>query len=631
MATKLEIIIEAQMKGRALKDVRRDLRAIEEQTQRANAQNVKFRNLLGGLAIAGAAAAVAIKEIYATAKEGAALDLASQQFEKLSQSIDTTADSLMGRLRDATNGLVSDAQLVASASQIINLGLGKTEDQVVRLATVVGALGVNMDVLTLTLANQSTMRLDSLGLSIEGVTRKQKELQAQGMSTADAFNEAVISGLEEKMVLLGETSETTAGKMQILETALINAFDEIKKGTAEAVEPLIDYTAGIIEAANQTDDLGAAYKATADSFLAFTDANEESRDRLIDFAKEAAKTAGSVEDFYQKIDKAGISVELFERAKANTIPIMQLSTKEFINQAKSIAALESQQDQLNEQITRSSKETKEYSIQQQFIERALSLSSEKQATWNDDVYEGQILAEKMANSTEKVADSVNETVAPLDDSAAAALRYRDALGELNGRLSDYFTTAMSAGDTQTDFNQLLFKAAADAGAPLSALASLGTELGIFTDEQAEAWQETALFTERANNLAGQLADGLITWEQYIGALDTYKRTLTDDTIPTTDTASQKIIDMKEAAQEFADGSPYSASMVANVSANWQSGTQQLLQEFGAQGFLPSDDQQAVNQSTTNNVTVNVPVPISPGMGNTVGSQVANVIGQQGAR
>jgi uncharacterized protein YbdZ (MbtH family) len=66
----------------------------------------------------------------------------------------------------------------------------------VRLATVVGTLGWDMQQVILTFANLSTMRLDALGLSVEEVKNKQKELMEQGMSTAAAFKEAVIQAGE---------------------------------------------------------------------------------------------------------------------------------------------------------------------------------------------------------------------------------------------------------------------------------------------------------------------------------------------------------------------------------------------------------------------------------------------------
>jgi hypothetical protein len=108
-------------------------------------------------------------------------------------------DALLGKLREATKGMISDAELMASASGIVSLRLADNEEQVVRLATVVGTLGWDMQQVILTFANLSTMRLDALGLSVDEVKAKQKELMEQGMSTAAAFKEAVIQAGEARL------------------------------------------------------------------------------------------------------------------------------------------------------------------------------------------------------------------------------------------------------------------------------------------------------------------------------------------------------------------------------------------------------------------------------------------------
>lgn len=169
----------------------------------------------------------AAKFAYDSLEKGAALTQAQSQFENLAMSIGTTADSIDVKLKAATNGMMSQAERVAGASQIISLGLANNETDVVRLAKSVGTLGLDMQQVILTFANNSKARLDSLGLSVEDVTKKAAELEAQGFK-GDAFDEAVLIGLEQKMRLLGDASETTAGKLKILNSAwedTRNAFD----------------------------------------------------------------------------------------------------------------------------------------------------------------------------------------------------------------------------------------------------------------------------------------------------------------------------------------------------------------------------------------------------------------------
>lgn len=175
---------------------------------------------------------------YTNIKEGAQLELARAQFDNLAGSIGTTSDALLNKMGQATNGMMSNAEMIASASQLISLGLANNEEETVRLSKAVSTLGLDMQQVILTFANNSTARLDALGLSIEDVTTKAAELEAQGFA-GDAFDETVLIALEEKMNLLGDASQTTAGQLQQLEADWKNLTDSLKQGSAEAIGPLI--------------------------------------------------------------------------------------------------------------------------------------------------------------------------------------------------------------------------------------------------------------------------------------------------------------------------------------------------------------------------------------------------------
>ena len=79
-----------------------------------------------------------IKKVYDTAREGAELEYARQRFDNLSESIGTTSRLLLGDMRVATKGTISDFELMASASDLMALGLAKSHGEVIRLTTVSG-------------------------------------------------------------------------------------------------------------------------------------------------------------------------------------------------------------------------------------------------------------------------------------------------------------------------------------------------------------------------------------------------------------------------------------------------------------------------------------------------------------
>jgi hypothetical protein len=234
----LQLIINAAYKGgKAFKQAQSDIAKTEKDAEKTGRTiKTSFKEIgiaAGAVGVAFGALAVAGKVAWDTLNEGAQLELARDRFDNLSASINTTGDALLGKLRDATNGMISDAQLISSATDMMSLGLAKTEEQAVRLTTVVGKLGWDMQQVVLTMANNSKMRLDALGLSVEDVDRRVEALVATGMTMDEAFDTAVLEAGEDKIKLLGDAADTTAGQIQILVTAVQNVQDEFKRGFAE--------------------------------------------------------------------------------------------------------------------------------------------------------------------------------------------------------------------------------------------------------------------------------------------------------------------------------------------------------------------------------------------------------------
>jgi hypothetical protein len=181
-------------------------------------------------------AAEAIGVLYDITREGAAMEFATTRFGNLAESIGTTADVLLVDLRTATRGTISDMELVASASQLMQLGLADNHDEVVRLARVAGALGMNMNQLVLALANKTTMRFDQLGISVVGFDDKVKALEKTGLSAEEAFGEAFLQQAEEAIGITGDVADSTLGSMMQMEAASKNLGDAIKMSLADSFQ-----------------------------------------------------------------------------------------------------------------------------------------------------------------------------------------------------------------------------------------------------------------------------------------------------------------------------------------------------------------------------------------------------------
>lgn len=231
------------------------------------------------------------KQAYQFVSEGAEMALVANRFDNLTRSIGTTTDALMGDLRTASKGMVADAELMASATDFINLGFAKSHDEAVRLSAVSSQLGWNMQQLSLTLANQSTMRLDALGLSIESVTGRAKELESQGYRTDEAFKMSLIEAGEAKLELLGSAAETAAGKMAILEANAKNFGASFKQSFSEEfLANLNSFAGGMFEAEDSSSKFGETLGkiVTNVSILGFLRFAKEELKGMSDEAKRAS-------------------------------------------------------------------------------------------------------------------------------------------------------------------------------------------------------------------------------------------------------------------------------------------------------------------------------------------------------
>jgi len=239
---KLQIILDALWKGKnKVAAADRDIKGLNKSVEKAQSQ---WKKLAGGAGIAGIAivgVGVAAKAAFSELQRGAELDVTASKFDNLTKSIGSTADTMLGRMNAATGGMISNTELMVGATTIMQGKLASTEDSVVRMSAVTGALGWDMGVLAQTINNQSVLRLDNLGLAVSDVVPRFKELQAT-MGDKEAFGLAVIEAGEASVALLGDRSVTTAGQIEQMTKAVTDARDAFSlgfaRGAAEEVKLL---------------------------------------------------------------------------------------------------------------------------------------------------------------------------------------------------------------------------------------------------------------------------------------------------------------------------------------------------------------------------------------------------------
>jgi len=459
---------------------------------------LKVGAAMGAASLAFVGIQRAVQGAWDVLQDGAALELANSRFENLAASIGTTAGALKGDMSEATQGMMSNAQMVASASDIISLGLAGSGEEVVRLSSLVGQLGWDMQTLTLTMANDSMLRLDALGLSMTDVKERMEALKAAGMDADKAFDLAVIEAGEAKIQLLGSAAETSAGKMQKATASISNLTDALK---IQAVQ--IADTIGLFEILNN-------FAGTADM-----------RSTLLDMKEAGQLTTRQFDELFTQLRYAGpesVAATLNEMGKMkdgltgvnNELLYNQQAWAAWATGVK-IAATEGDG----------------------FVSSAIA-SGRALSEWTDDAKDAALEAGKvgdafagidMAGITGATQSGIwavagNHIQSILDEAAAegeaahkaAAEEIAAAYEEAALRMGSAFATELNAevkinfGDMDAMSGQAWSMAQAF-GLTVEEMGNVGIALGEITPEMAEAATKAVIFKEAFGNLLGQFKAG----------------------------------------------------------------------------------------------------------------------------
>ena len=211
-----------------------------------------------------------MKKAFDFAKEGAMLEFTAIKFDRLTDSIGRTGEAMLVDLRAATRGVVSDAGLMKTATDLMALGLANTSEEVIRLSSVAAALGMDIGEMVLALTNQTTRRFDQLGVSVVGFDEKLQTLKATGLSVQDAFTEAFLQQAEEQIERVGHIADTTAGQFLTLEAQATNAAVAIKTEWARFTAPFVAETGNVLKQMNDMRDAANALGAEFTIFSTIT-------------------------------------------------------------------------------------------------------------------------------------------------------------------------------------------------------------------------------------------------------------------------------------------------------------------------------------------------------------------------
>lgn len=242
------------------------------------------------------AAIVTMKKVIDFAKEGAEIQRLGESSGALARSMGMDMDEVVGAIRGASLGMISDYEIMQSASKAMMLGVGKDSGQLAQLMEVAALRGRAMGLSTTQAFNDivtgigraSPMILDNLGIVIDADSTYASYGESIGKAgnqlTKAEKTQALLNGvLKSTAGLLAETGGLVldnAGKWEQLEAAENNYWNGLKVSLANGTTGWADFwtarfneaaaaegLVALVKEANQlginTDALEKAYQAYA--------------------------------------------------------------------------------------------------------------------------------------------------------------------------------------------------------------------------------------------------------------------------------------------------------------------------------------------------------------------------------
>ncbi len=213
--TIVEIVIDANNKATAtIRQLGEDVEDVGKKTEQTSEIMDDFKKALTAAAIVQTG-----KAAYELAELGAQSLRTGDAFRNISGGAELAKENLEA-MRKATRGAMSETQMMAEASAMLQMGIAGNADELARNAEMAIRLGAAMGTeagpamanWNAMIANKSIQRLDTYGISSGNVTKLMGELQEQieGLSSEEAFRQAVFAEGEKALQRLGPILEDDA-------------------------------------------------------------------------------------------------------------------------------------------------------------------------------------------------------------------------------------------------------------------------------------------------------------------------------------------------------------------------------------------------------------------------------------
>jgi hypothetical protein len=264
MANAIEILINAKNQtNKAFDDAIKNMKGLDKATSNTEKSARSFEDSWK-LTMAGINQGIevakkgidAFKKVIDFTIQGAALERLEIASGQLADSMGQDMDEIVFAVREASQGMVSDADIMQSAARALMLGVGQSAEDMAQLMEVAAVRGRAMGVSTTQAFNdivtgigrQSRMILDNLGIVLD-LEQVYEDYATQLGKTSEELTDAekkqamVNAVIEDTAPLLDEVGDALVdnmGKWEQANASWQNATDEMKKSTSGLGAELAD-------------------------------------------------------------------------------------------------------------------------------------------------------------------------------------------------------------------------------------------------------------------------------------------------------------------------------------------------------------------------------------------------------
>jgi len=342
----LKITGDVKDASRSLSKLEKDLEGLQDSISGLTLKSAAFGVAATGIAAATAAIGLSLSSLD-RARE---IEGLTRGFQNLQEAAGLVADESLQKLRDATQGLISDFDLMQAANQAVQLGLDpKNFDDLSAAAVKLGA-AVGRDAteaindLTVGIGRESKLILDNLGILIKSEDAYQSLADQLGKTTKElTFAEKAIFEVNQKAADLPDVANSAATEWQVLGTTIQNAQDSFAEGVGSS-EALQEALAGMGEIVAQID-----FSALGEGIANFTGLLIEGANAVTNFVGKLADLPGH----YQSVTQ---SSEAFSGQVAE-------NRAELINNAQTVEELGQVYQKLQAEFTKASELVEQGSYQ----------------------------------------------------------------------------------------------------------------------------------------------------------------------------------------------------------------------------------------------------------------------------